>query len=134
VPEAAEREPVIARRESLVETDKAAHEEGVESAKADIAAGRPQYRWHGHSGHWGHWIVSELEKRFGVGVNDRFGVCFVTESQISFDVGYNAALAAEINRRHGEGVFEAVFADARKQSEEALGSAKRAWLDRHAET
>jgi hypothetical protein len=120
------------RREILVETDSAAYDRGVAAAKADIAAGRLQYRWHGHSGHWGHWIVSELEKRFGIAVNDGFGVCFVSESQISFDDGYNATLAAEINRRHGEGSFEAVFTESRKQSEEALGDARRAWLDRHA--
>jgi len=121
------------RRESTLEANSAAYAKGVEAAKADIAAERLQYRWHGHSGHWGHWIVSELEKRFGVGVNDGFGVCLVTESQISFDDGHNATLAAEINRRHGAGAFEAVFAESRKQSEEALGDAKRAWLDRHAE-
>jgi len=119
------------RPEDRLKTDNAAHAKGVEAAKADIAAGRLQYRWHGHSGHWGHWVVSELEKRFGVGVNDRFGVCFVTQSQIAFDDAYNATLAAEINRRHGEGAFEAVFSESRKQSEEALGDAKQAWLARH---
>jgi hypothetical protein len=98
-----------------LETDSAAYAKGIEAAKADIAADRLQYRWHGHSGHWGHWIVSELEKRFGVGVNDGFGNCFVTESQVSFDDGYNATLAAEINPRHGEGAFGAVFAESRNQ-------------------
>src|SRR4051812_44369084 len=95
--------------EGRLETDSSAHSKGMEAAKADIAAGRLQYRWHGHSGHWGHWIVGELEKRFRVGVNDGFGVCFVPASQISFDDGYNAMLATEINRRHGPGAFEAVF-------------------------
>ena len=116
-----------------METDIAAHAKGVEAAKADIAAGRPQYQWHGHSGHWGHWIVDELERRFGVGVNDGFGVCVVTEFELSFASGYNATLSTEINRRHGPGAFEAVFAESRRQSEETLGDAKRAWLDRHAE-
>lgn len=116
-----------------METDSAAYDKGVEAAKADIAAGRLQYRWYGHSGHWGHWIVSELEKRFGICVNDGFGVCFVTESQVSFDDDYNATLAAEINRRNREGAFEAIFAESRTQSEKTLGDAKRAWLDRHAE-
>ena len=124
---------VMPRQEGVLEIDGAAYAEGVQAAKADIGAGRLQYRSHGHSGHWGHWIVSALEKRFGVGVNDGFGVCFVSKSQVSFDRGYNATLAAEINRRHGEGAFEAVFAESRQQSEEALGDAKRAWLDRHAE-
>jgi hypothetical protein len=119
--------------ESRLEADSVAYVKGAETARADIDTGRLQYRWHGHSGHWGHWIVSELEKRFGVGVNDGFGVCFVTESQVSFDEGYNATLAAEINRRHGDGAFEAVFAEARQQSEEALDDVKRAWLDRHPE-
>ena len=119
------------RQEVPLEANSAAFAKGIETANADIAADRARYRWHGHSGHWGHWVVSELERRFGVGVNDGFGVCIVTESQISFDDGYNATLAAEINRRHGAGAFEAVFAESRKQSEEALGDAKRAWLDRH---
>ena len=124
---------VMPRREGRVGIDRVAHARGAEAAKADIATGRLQYRWHGHSGHWGHWVVSELEKRFGVGVNAGFGICCVTESQVSFDDGYNAVLAAEIDRRHGQGAFEAVFAESRRQSEEALGDARRAWLDRHAE-
>jgi hypothetical protein len=78
--------------------------------------------------HWGHWIVTELQKRFGVGVNDGFGVCMVTRSEVSFAEGYNASLRAEINHRYGEGAFEAVFAEARRQSEETLGDAKQAWL------
>jgi hypothetical protein len=121
------------RRERTLKTDPSAYSKGIEAAKADIEAGQLQYRWNGHSGHRGHWIVTELEKRFGVGVNDGFGVCFVTGHQISFDDGYNATLAAEINRRHGHGAFDAVFAEARQQSEEALGDAKRTWLVRHAE-
>ena|SRR5688572_17745953 len=114
-----------------VETDQRAFAEGVEAAKADIPAGRLVYRWHGHAGHWGHWIVTQLAERFGVEVNDGFGVCFVSVSQVSFDDGYNATLAAEVNRRHGEGAFEAVFSESRRQAEEALGDAKRAWLERH---
>jgi hypothetical protein len=121
------------RRECLLKTETDAYAKGIEAAKADIASERLQYRWYGHSGHWGHWIVSELQKRFGVGVNDGFGVCLVTGSQVSFDDGYNATLAAEINRRHGAGAFEAVFDESRMQSEEALGDARRAWPDRHAE-
>jgi hypothetical protein len=108
-----------------------AYANGVESAKADIAAGRFMYRWHGHAGHWGHWIVNELENRFGVGVNEGFGVCLVTDAQVSFDDGYNTILAAEINRRHGSGAFEAVIAESRQQSEEALWDARLAWLERH---
>ncbi|MEZ0265875.1 MAG: hypothetical protein ACAI43_14185 [Phycisphaerae bacterium] len=115
-----------------MEHDSLAYATGVAAAKSDVSAGRFQYRWSGHAGHWGHWIVGELEKRFGVGVNDKFGVCFVSESQISFDEGYNATLAGEINRRHGDGAFEAVFAESRRQSEEALGDAKEAWLARNA--
>ena len=116
-----------------MEIDNSDYARGVEAAKTDIVGGRLQYRWHGHAGHWGHWIVNELEKRFGVGVNDGFGICFVKESQVSFDQGYNATLAAEISRRHGDGAFEAVFAECRRQSEEALGDAKRDWLHRHGE-
>jgi hypothetical protein len=39
-----------------------------------------------------------------------------------------------MNRRHGESAFEAVFVEARRQSEEALGDARRAWIERHAGT
>ena len=116
-----------------MEIDQTAFAAGVEAAKADIASGLLVYRWSGHAGHWGHWIVTELARRFAVGVNDRFGVCFVTASGVSFDDGYNSVLAAEINRRHGAGAFEAVFTESRRQSEEALGGATRAWLEQHPE-
>ena len=86
-----------------MERDEAAYTAGVAAAKADIATGHLVYRWVGHAGHWGHWIVVQLADRFGVGVSDRFGVCFVTASSMSFDDGYNSVLAAEIDRRHGIG-------------------------------
>jgi hypothetical protein len=117
-----------------MEDDNAASARGVAAARADIAAGKLEYRWYGHAGHWGHWIVSELAKRFGVGAGERFGVCLVTDSQMRFDDGYNSALAVEMNRRHGDGAFEAVFEEARRQSEDALGDARRAWLQGHAGT
>jgi steroid delta-isomerase-like uncharacterized protein len=101
---------------------------GAEAAKADAAAGRLVYRWSGHAGHWGHWIVGQLAERFGVGVSDGFGVCFVSARGDSFDMGYNAVVAAEVNRRHGAGAFEAVFAESRQQSAEALRAARQAWF------
>lgn len=116
-----------------MERDEATFAAGCEAARADIAAGRLVYRWGGHAGHWGHWIVTQLAVRFGVGVSEGFGVCFVTAASASFDDGYNSVLAAEINRRHCGGAFEAVFADARRQTEEALWDAKQSWLDRHAD-
>jgi hypothetical protein len=115
-----------------VERNEAAFASGSDAARADIAAGRLVYRWGGHSGHWGHWIVTQLAERFGVGVSDRFGVCFVTASSMSFDDGYNAVLAAEIDRRHGSGAFESVFIESRQQSEEALWAAKQSWLAQYA--
>jgi len=114
-----------------VERNEAAYAAGVEAAKADTAAGRLVYRWGGHAGHWGHWIVTQLAERFGVGVSDGFGVCLVTKSSLSVDDGYNAVLVAEINKRHGNGAFEALLAESRQQSEEALWAAKQAWLARH---
>ncbi len=114
-----------------MDRDEAAYTAGIEAAKADIAAGQLVYRWGGHAGHWGHWIVTQLAERFGVGVNEGFGVCFVTASSRSFDDGYNAVLAAEINRRHGDGTFEALLAESRQQSEEALWAAKQSWLAKH---
>jgi hypothetical protein len=113
-----------------VERDEAAYAAGTEAAKADIAAGRREYRWGGHAGHGGHWIVTQLAERFGVGVNDRFGVCFVPASDMSFDDGYNAVLVAEVSRRPGNGVFEALLAESRQQSEEALWAAKPNSLSR----
>jgi hypothetical protein len=113
--------------------DRDAYAKGVEAAKADVAAGRLQYRWHGHSGHWVTGSSTNLRSALRSELTTAFGICFVSESQISFDDGYNATLACEINRRHGDGAFEAVFAESRKQSEEALRDAKRAWLDRHAQ-
>jgi hypothetical protein len=111
--------------------DEAAYAAGAEAAKADIATGHLVYRWGGHAGHWGHWIVMQLAERFGVGVNEGFAVCFVTAASMSFDDGYNAILVAEINRRHGNGAFEALLAESRQQSEESLWAAKQSWLARH---
>lgn len=116
-----------------MERDEAAYAAGVEAATVDIAAGRLVYRWGGHAGHWGHWIVTQLAERFGVGVNEGFGVCFVTVSKESFDDGYNAILKAEIDRRHGSGAFEAVFRESRQEPEEALWAAKQAWRERHSD-
>jgi hypothetical protein len=116
-----------------VERDDAAFAAGCEAARADLAAGRLLYRCSGHAGHWGHWIALQLAERFGVAVSESFGVCFVTASGLSFDEGYNGVVAEEIDRRHGRGVFEAVFAESRQQSEEALWAAKQAWLSRHEE-
>ncbi|MHB1426967.1 MAG: hypothetical protein ACYC3I_27750 [Gemmataceae bacterium] len=114
-----------------MQRDEMAFAAGGEAAHADIAAGHLVYRWSGHAGHWGHWIVVQLAERFGVGVSDGFGVCFVTASGLSFDDGYNNALAAEINRCYGAGAFEVVFAESRSQSEETLGAARQSWLSRH---
>jgi hypothetical protein len=112
--------PVRQGREPAVERDEAAFAAGCDAARADIAANRLVYRWSGHTGHRGHWIVTQLAERFGVGVSDGFGVCFVTASSLAFDDGYNRVLVAEINRRYGSGAFEALLAEARQQSEEAL--------------
>jgi hypothetical protein len=68
-----------------VERDVAAFDEGAVAAKTDIDAGRLLYRWGGHSGHWGQWIVGQLAERFGVSVSDGFGVCFVITRSMSFD-------------------------------------------------
>jgi len=121
----------VSKGGSIVQRDDAAFAAGCEAARTDIAVGHLVYRWHGHAGHWGHWIVTQLAERFGVGVSDGFGVCFVTASSLSFDDGYNAVLAAEIDRRHGSGAFESVLAESRQQSEEALWAAKQLWLSRH---
>ncbi len=102
---------------------------GVKAARADALIGRLAYRWRGHAGHWGHWVATQLAARFGVGVTDRFGVCFVANDSLAFDEGYNTELAAEVNRRHGPGAFEAVFSQAPEQSEDVLLAARKAWLE-----
>lgn len=114
-----------------MEHDEAAFAAGCEAARTDIAAGRLVYRWSGHAGHWGHWIVTQLEQRFGVGVDDGFGICLVTESSVSFNDGYNSVLMAEIDRRHGTGAFQAVLTESTAQSEGILWDAKQSWLARH---
>src|SRR5436305_556727 len=120
-------------RNSVVQRDEAAFAAGGEAARADIAASRLVYRWGGHAGHWGHWIVVQLAERFGFGVSEGFGVCLVDTCSMSFDNGYNGVLAAEIDRRHGRGAFEAVFAESRQQSEETLWAAKQSWMSRHSD-
>ena len=114
-----------------MDRDEAAFAAGRDQARIDIAAGRLVYRWGGHAGHWGHWIVAQLAARFGVGINEGFGICFVTKASMSFDDGYNEVLASEMDRRYGEGAFEAVFAESRQQSEEALWAAKQQWIAAH---
>lgn len=114
-----------------MERDENAFAAGAAAARADIAAGRLVYRWYGHSAHFGHWIVAQLEERFGVSVNEGFGVCLVNNLSISFDDGYNGVLSTEIDRRYGRGEFEAVIKQAREQTEEALWEAKEAWRARH---
>jgi hypothetical protein len=116
-----------------VERDDVAFAAGRAEAHADIAAGKPVYRWSGHTGHYGHWIATQLSMRFGVGISDGFGVCFVTMAKLSFDDGYNEVLAAELDRRHGRGALTALFAEARQQSEESLWDAKESWLANHPE-
>jgi hypothetical protein len=111
--------------------DEAAYEAGIEAGKADISVGRLVYRWGGHAGHWGHWIVTQLAERFGVGVNEVFGVCLVTSSGLSFDEGYNAILVAEIDRRHGRGTFESLLTESRQHPEEVLWAAKQKWMAQH---
>jgi hypothetical protein len=112
-----------------LERDDAAFAAGREAARADVAAGRFIYRWSGHAGHWGHYIVTQLRERFGVNVDDGFGICMVTASRVSFNDGYNGVLAAEIDSRFGSGAFESVFVEARSQSEERLADARHAWLE-----
>lgn len=114
-----------------MDLDLAAFAAGEEAARTDVGACRLVYRWAGHSGRWGHWIVGQLAERFGVGIGEGFGVCFVSADCMSYNMGYNAVLAAEINRRHGAGAFEAVFAESRHQSEEVLWAAKQAWFALH---
>ena len=111
-----------------MEHDDVAFAAGCEAARSDIAAGRLIYRWNGHAGHWGHWIVTQLAERLGVDVDDGFGICLVTASSVSFNDGYNSVLATEIDRRYGAGVFQSLLDESRRQSEESLWNAKQSWL------
>jgi hypothetical protein len=113
-----------------MENDEAAYAEGRNAARADSASGRLVYCWTGHAGHWGHWIVTQLSERFGVGVKG-FGICFVTASGVSFNDGYNSVLADEIDRLHGNGAFQSVFTEAKAQTEVSLGDARRSWFEKH---
>lgn len=114
-----------------MERDQTAFESGCDAARNDITAGRLVYRWGGHAGHWGHWIVTQLAERFGVSVNDGFGVCLVTKSSLLFDDGYNSVLVAEIDRRHGAGAFQSVLSESKVQSEVSLGDARRTWMEQN---
>ena len=115
-----------------MERDESAFVAGCDAARADVQAGRLIYRWSGHAGHWGHWIVNQLSQRFGVAVAE-FGVCFVTDSKLSFNDGYNSVVIAEIDRRHGAGAFQSVMTEAKAQSEESLRDARQSWLERNEE-
>src|SRR5262245_4866841 len=119
---------VRVRRKQAVERDEEAFAAGCKSARSAIAAGRRLYRWTGHAGPWGHWLVIQLARRFGVEVNDGFGICCVTASGVSFNDGYNSVLVAEIDRCHGGGAFQSLLTESRAQSEESLWDAKALWL------
>jgi hypothetical protein len=114
-----------------LERDEIAFAAGCDAARADLAAGCLLYRWSGHAGHWGHYIVTQLRERFGVVVDDGFGICMISASKVSFNDGYNGVLAAEIDRRFGCGAFASVFVEAKSQSEERLGDARHAWLEQN---
>jgi hypothetical protein len=111
-----------------MERDEAEFAEGCETARRDVAAGRLVYYWRGHAGHRGHWIATQLTERFGVDV-DGLGICFV--SRIDFHAGYNSIIVAEIDRRHGDGTFDDLMAEAWSQSESTLGDARRSWMERN---
>lgn len=51
-----------------MELDRAALAEGVEAARADIAAGRLMYRWGGHAGHWATGLSAHSTGSQAVGV------------------------------------------------------------------
>jgi hypothetical protein len=91
-----------------MERDDAAFAAGLKAERADIAAERLVYRWTGHAGHWGHYIVTQLRERFGVSVDEGFGICRVNGFKLSFNDGYNEVLSSEIDRRFGDGAFESV--------------------------
>ena len=111
-----------------MERDEAAYTAGCEAARTDMAAGRLIYHWSGHAGHWGHYIVTQLKVRFGLDVDEGFGVCMVTARQVSFNEGYNSVVEAEIDQRYGPGSLKSVFTDAEAQSEINLLEARQAWL------
>jgi hypothetical protein len=114
-----------------LEIDKASFDAGQAQAKSDISDGRLVYRWSGHVGHWGHWIAAQLAERYGVGVSEGFGVCFVDPASTSFDRGYNEVLRSELDKRFGPAAIDKVFTESREQSEEDLRAAKRRWLEQH---
>ena len=117
-----------------MERNDAAFTQGGDAARADITAGRLEYRWTGHAGHWGHYIVTQLHERFGVTVDEGFGICMTSASEVSFNDGYNGVLEAEIDRQFGYGAFQSVIIEAKSQSEERLGDARRGWLEQNGMT
>jgi hypothetical protein len=114
-----------------VERDGVAYAAGRAAAQSDIAAGRLVYRWSGHAGHRGRWIVTQFAEHFDVAVGGGFGICCVTASRVSFNDGYNSIVVAEIDRRHGGGAFQALLHESTAQSEESLWDGKQVCLQRH---
>lgn len=107
------------------------HRAGQERALADLAAGRLEYQWLGSAGPVGHWIALELQRRFGVAMGPGFGVCFVDDDKRQFAADYNAAVKAELERRHGAGVLERLFEEARCASDLERHDARQKWLESH---
>lgn len=57
-----------------------------------------------------------------------FGGCFVNDDEEQFAADYNAVVKAELERRHGAGVLERLFEEARRLTDIERHDARRRWL------
>jgi len=79
---------------------------GSQQALADIASGCPKLYWQTR-GSWGELLVQLMANRFAVAVQQTFDC--TSRDKVSFEVGYNEAIAAYVDRSFGAGSYNQVL-------------------------
>jgi hypothetical protein len=104
----------------------AAYEAGAAEARQDISASRLRMFSGAPDQGWGRDLAKTMNSRFGIEVI--FTSCFVTEKLVSFEQGYNAAVAAHVDGIWGEGSLAQALAEVearRKQQYDAWVAATK---------
>jgi hypothetical protein len=91
-----------------MERVEAEYERGKQAGSAAIESGRPQLYWQTR-GSWGELLTKLMADRFSVAVQHTSDM--TTQAEVSFRSGYNSAVAEWIDRKFGEGAYQAVLND-----------------------
>jgi hypothetical protein len=82
------------------------YDRGSQQALVDIASGCPKLYWQTR-GSWGKLFVQLMANRFAVAVQQTFDL--TSRENMSFEVGYNEAIAAYVDRSFGTGSYNQVL-------------------------